>query len=104
MTTLEVGQYKFFVEENKLFCLFSDGALIELTKVSMEYIGIQTERQNNKWILSILTTLAIQKVKYQKADKLELISFEFGDLKSAISAQTFILLKLQEIYGGASDN
>lgn len=91
MTKLEVGTYVFFKKDNELFVKFNDDAIISLKNIRIELIGLRKEHAET-WSVSILTDIAVKKIKHQIVEELELITFDFDTLQEAIAAQTFLVV------------
>lgn len=85
------GDYNIFLDQasETVRVEYPDGHQISLSKITPVFIGIMYE---NDWVVSLITTEAIQKLKHDITENLEVVGLKFKDFKEAQSAQNFIQL------------
>jgi hypothetical protein len=85
---------------------YPDGHIINLGMLKI--ISISTTPTLPNWTVSLLTNEAIQKLKLNITENLELVGFEFKSIQSALLVQSFLVYNIlqgeQEGEQDATDN
>ena len=95
MKKLEIGTYRFSENNGEIHVRFKDMTEISLAGLAIEVIGIRKEHPE-MWSVSLVTDIAIKKLRAQTEDTLQLITFDFDTFQEAITCQSFLALKLYQ--------
>ncbi len=92
MKKLEIGTYIFKVQDGSMHVIFKDKTEVSLQGIGIEIIGLRKEHKET-WSVSLVTDLAIKKLKHGVEKELKLITFDFDTFQEAITCQSFLSLK-----------
>ncbi len=98
-TRLSTRNYDFYVDGTKLLVLYKDTKdtkdIIVLSDLQIDILGVTST--NNEYVVTLVTSASIQKLKHDVSDTLEVAGFTFDSMKSALAALNFIALWLEEL-------
>jgi hypothetical protein len=90
--TLTTSDYVFLWDKNLLTVIFlkeKEPNKIDLKVLNVETIGIMKE--NDNWVVVIITTEALKKLQGGISESLETVGFSFKDKDTAMSIQNFLI-------------